>query len=55
MKYGDGQKVCAKYIGKNEKDIAFIAEQLERRKVVEELVKELRLEQTKIKKMEKIV
>lgn len=55
LKYRDGQKVCAKYIGINEEDIALVAEQLERRKVVEGLVKELKTEQAKIKKMEAIV
>lgn len=55
LKYRDGQKVCAKYIGMNEEDIALVAEQLERRKVVEGLVKELKAEQAKIRKMEAIV
>lgn len=47
--------MCAKYIGMNEEDIALVAEQLERRKVVEGLVKELKAERAKIKKMEAIV
>lgn len=55
LKYRDGQKVCAKYIGMNEEDIALVAEQLERRKVVEGLVKELKAEHAKIRKMEAIV
>ena len=55
LKYRDGQKVCAKYIGMNEEDIALVAEQLKRRKVVESLVKELKAEQAKIRKMEAIV
>ena len=55
LKYRDGQKVCAKYIGMNQEDIALVAEQLERRKVVEGLVKELKAEQAKIRKMEAIV
>ena len=55
LKYRDGQKVCAKYIGMNEEHISQVAEQLERRKVVENLVKELKAEQAKIKKMEAIV
>lgn len=55
LKYRDGQKVRAKYIGMNEEDIALVAEQLERRKVVEGLVKELKAEQAKIRKMEAIV
>lgn len=55
LKYRDGQKVCAKYIGMNEEDIALVAEQLERRKVVEGLVKELKAEQAMIRKMEAIV
>ena len=55
LKYRDGQKVCAKYIGMKEEEIALIAEQLERRRVVEGLVKELKAEQAKIKKMEAIV
>ncbi len=55
LKYRDGQKVCAKYIGINEEDIAIVAEQLERRKIVERLIKELKIEQAKIRKMEAIV
>ena len=55
LKYRDGKKVCAKYIGTNEEDIALVIEQLERRKVVEMLVKKLKVEQAKIKKMEAIV
>ena len=55
LKYRDGQKVCAKYIGTNKEDIALVKEQLERRKVVEGLVKELKAEQAKIRKMEAIV
>lgn len=55
LKYRDGEKVCAKYIGINKDDIAFVAEQLERRKAVKGLIKELKLEQEKIKKMEAIV
>lgn len=55
LKYRDGKKVCAKYIGTNEKAIAFVSERLERRKVVERLIEELKAEQAKIKKMEAIV
>ena len=55
LKYREGQKVCAKYIGTNKEDIALVTEQLERRKVVEGLVKELKAEQAKIRKMEVIV
>ena len=55
LKYRDGQKVCAKYIGMNEENIALVEEQLERRKVVERIVKELKEEQAKIKKMEAII
>ena len=39
----------------NKEDIALVAEQLERRKVVEGIVKELKAELEKIKKMEAIV
>ena len=31
LKYRDGKKVCAKYIGMNEEDVALVAERLERR------------------------
>lgn len=55
LKYRDGQKVCSKYIGMNEADVAYIKEQLERRKVVERFVKELKAEQVKIRKMEAII
>ena len=55
LKFRDGNKVCAKYIGMNEDDIQVVIEQLERRKVVEEIIKELKSEQAKIKKMEAII
>ena len=55
LKYRDGQKVCAKYIGMNKEDVSLISEQLERRKVVEAIIKELKSEQAKIKKMEAIL
>ena len=55
LKFRDGNKVCAKYIGINEDDIQVVIEQLERRKVVEEIIKELKSEQAKIKKMEAII
>ena len=50
LKYRDGQKVCAKYIGMNKEDVSLISEQLERRKVVEAIIKELKSEQAKIKR-----
>ena len=55
LKFRDGNKVCAKYIGINEDDIQVVIEQLERRKVVEEIIKELKSEQAKIKKMEAVI
>ena len=55
LKFRDGNKVCAKYIGMNEDNIKFVIEQLERRKVVEEIIKELKSEQARIKKMEAII
>lgn len=55
LKYRDGRKVRAKYIGMNEEDVALVAERLERRKVVEGLIKELKAEQSKIRKMEAII
>ena len=55
LKFRDGNKVCAKYIGMNEDDIQVVIEQLKRRKVVEEIIKELKSEQAKIKKMEAII
>ena len=55
LKYRDGKKVCAKYIGMNEEDVALIKEQLDRRKVVEGIVKELKAEKEKIRKMEAIL
>lgn len=55
LKYRDGKKIRAKYIGINKDDINHILEQLERRKIVEALIKELMKEQEKIKKMEAII
>ena len=47
--------MCAKYIGMNKEDVSLISEQLERRKVVEAIIKELKSEQAKITKMEAIL
>ena len=55
LKYREGKKVCAKYIGINDEDIAIVSEQLHRRKVVESLIKELKIELIKIRKMEAII
>lgn len=54
LKYREGKNVRTKYIGINKDDIDTIREQLQRRKVVEGLIKELKIEKDKIKKMEAI-
>lgn len=55
LKYRNGKKVCAKYIGTKDDDLTELIEQLERRKIVEGFVKELKKEQEKLKKMEAII
>ena len=55
LKYRNGKKVCAKYIGTKDDDLTELIEQLERRKIVEGFVKELKKEQEKLKKMEAMI
>ena len=52
LNYRDGNKVISKYIGKEEKLVNQVKEQLNRRKQIEELLKLLYKERTDIKKME---
>ena len=53
--YREGKKVISKYIGKDEESIISIQEQLDRRGQIEEIIKLLREEEIKIKKMEAIL
>lgn len=50
--YRDGKKVVSKYIGNNEEKMATVREQLSRRSQIEEIIKKLKEEKTKIIKME---
>lgn len=53
--YRDGKKVISKYIGKNEESIVSVQEQLDRRYQIEEIIKKLKEEEIKIKKMEALL
>lgn len=53
--YRSGKKVISKYIGKTKESTIALQEQLERRKQVEEIIKKLKDEEIKIKKMESIL
>lgn len=50
--YRDGKKVISKYIGKNEGSLTSIREGLTRRSQIEEIMKKLKEEKVKIKKLE---
>jgi hypothetical protein len=50
--YRDGKKVVSKYIGKDEESLVAIREQLARRSQIEEMLKKLKEEKIKIKKLE---
>lgn len=50
--YRDGKKVLSKYVGKNEECLATVREGLARRSQIEEIVKRLKEEKAKIKKLE---
>jgi hypothetical protein len=50
--YRDGKKVVSKYIGKDEESLVAIRERLARRSQIEEMLKKLKEEKVKIKKLE---
>lgn len=50
--YRDGKKVVSKYIGKDDKRLTAVREQLTRRSQIEEIIKKLKEEKVKIKKLE---
>lgn len=50
--FRDGEKIVSKYIGKDENNLLIIREQLARRDQVEEMIKKLKEERVKIKKLE---
>ena len=50
--YRDGKKVVSKYIGKDEESLTAVREQLTRRSQIEEIIKKLKEEKAKIKKLE---
>jgi len=50
--YREGKKVISKYVGKNEDSLKNVREQLERRNQIEMMIKMLKEEQIKIKKLE---
>ena len=47
-----GEKICTLYLGKDKNALAETEEKLDRRKVVEKLIKELKAENKKIAKLE---
>ena len=50
--YREGKKVISKYIGKDENNLIAINEQLIRRNQIERIIKKLKEEREKIKKLE---
>lgn len=53
--YRDGKKVVSKYICKDEESLIALREKLTRRSQIEEIIKKLKEEKAKIKKMEAIL
>ena len=53
--YRDGKKVISKYIGKDNDSLTSIRERLTRRSQIEEIMKKLKEEKVKIKKLEAIL
>ena len=49
--FREGEKTVSKYIGKDESNLIIIREQLARRNQVEEIIKKLKEERVKIKKL----
>lgn len=52
LRFRSREKVCTSYLGKDKNTLAETEEKLNRRKVVEKLVKELKAENRKIAKLE---
>ncbi len=52
LKFRDGDKICAIYLGKDESATFEVTEKLERRKSVEIILKELKDERQKIQRLE---
>lgn len=50
--YRDGKKIVSRYVGKDEASMAELRDRLARRDQVEEILKRLREEKVKIKKLE---
>lgn len=50
--YRDGKRVVSKYIGKDEKSLTAVREQLARRSQIKEMIKKLKEEKVQIKKLE---
>ena len=50
--FRDGKKVVSKYLGKDEKRISEVREQLNRRSQIEKIIKILKEERAQIKKLE---
>lgn len=52
LRFRTGEKICTLYLGKDKNAFAETEEKLDRRKVVEKLIKELKAENKKIAKLE---
>ena len=51
LKFRNGEKVITKYIGKKEVDLSLILEQLEKRKHVEAMIKQLEAERKELNRI----
>lgn len=53
--YRDGEKVISKYIGKDECSLEQVKNQIEERKHIESMLRQLKKEQRELKKMEALL
>lgn len=52
LRFRNGEKICTSYLGKDKNVLAETEEKLDRRKVVEKLIKDLKAENKKIARLE---
>lgn len=51
LKFRDGDKIITKYVGKDECDLSELQEQLDRRKHIEDMLKQLKFEKKQLEKV----
>lgn len=51
LKYRDGDKIVTKYVGKDNYDVSELNDQLDKRKHIEEMLKQLKAERKELEKL----